>query len=186
MPSAAPSPTSVLADVNQGPPRFFAPTPSAGAAPTPRAIDPALVTQKGFDTPNPASPGNWQMAPLPQKQADNLRTIAGRGDDAVSRGLQVMNPLTVIPTLAQGGTSALPPEIMGAQPTYPNASDRLKGDASAIKNARDAGFIRPLKKPDPTEPGRSITQLATPVMRSTGQRLPLTAAMPTSAPKFVR
>ena len=70
--------------------------------------------------PDWANASAWDYQPLPQNEANNIRTIAGRGDDAVSRAMQVFNPFMTFSTLKQGGESALP-DIFGSQPTYPNA-----------------------------------------------------------------
>lgn len=101
----------------------------------------------------------WDYTPLPQNEATEIRRIAGRGDDAASRLLQVFNPFTTIPTLAQGGQSALP-AIFGNQPTYPNANERLAGDAATIKNLRDRGLLKVNKTKDPY--GESMTQVMIP------------------------
>jgi hypothetical protein len=148
-------------------PFMKAPAPTGAAPPIPnRAVDPALADPRGFAAPDAAAPGNWEYRPMEQRAADNIRTIAGRGDDGFSRGLQVVNPFTIFQTLKQGGTSALPP-MMGAQPTYANANDRLKGDTAAIKAARDSGFMKTQKTTDKF--GEPLTQIATPFVRGTNQ-----------------
>lgn len=164
-------------------PFMKAPAPTGAAAPIPnRAVDPALADSRGFATPDAAAPGNWEYRPMEQKAADNLRAIAGRGDDGVSRALQVVNPFTMFQTLKQGGTSALP-SVMGAQPIYANANDRLKGDTAAIKSARDSGFLKTQKTTDKF--GEPITQIATPFVRGTNQPAPARPAKTLQPPQLV-
>ncbi len=158
---------SPLADVNQGPPKLFAPTQPPATAPATRPVDPALVDPRGFGNPVPTNPANFDWKPQPPKISDSIRNIAGRGDDGFARALQVMNPLTVFQTLKQGGNSALP-SVMGPQPTYANANDRLKGDADVVKGAHAAGQIKTLKMPDPFG-GSPKTAVLTPTLRETGQ-----------------
>lgn len=186
-----------LPDVNAGPPvaarsgvapaapapaPAAPPTPAktATAAPTPRPLDPALTDPRGFASPDPTNRQNWDFRPLPQTAADNLRTIAGRGDDMPARLLQVFNPFTTVQTLRQGGDSALPTDIMGAQPTYPNANDRLKGDSDTIKKAVGAGQIKTTAMPDKFG-GPPKVQVAVPFLRGTNTPVRPWAAKPQTA-----
>lgn len=91
--------------------------------------------------PNWMNSSAWQYTPIPQNEADTIRTIAGRGDDTASRFMQVLNPFMTFSTLRQGGKSALP-ESFGPQPTYANPYERLAGDAAVIKNLRDRGLLK--------------------------------------------
>ena len=143
------------------------------AAPKPSAVDPALVEKRGFDTPDASSPGNWQFKPLPDKEATGIRRTAGRGEDR-------FNPLVAIPALFDGpnsGAGSQLPGYMGAQPTYPNAAARLKGDSEAIKDATKKGFLRTKRIPGQGgEPPK--VQVNAPVMRESGERVTM--------PKFFR
>ena len=89
----------------------------------------------------------WEYNPIPQDQADQIRTVAGRGSDAVSRLAQVLNPITTFSTLRQGGTSDLPSSF-GPQPTYANANDRLAGDTQAIRDAQSRGLLKTQRTKD--------------------------------------
>lgn len=112
--------------------------------------------------PDWANSSAWDYQPLPQNEADNIRTIAGRGSDAISRGLQVFNPFMTFSTLKQGGQSALP-DIFGPQPIYPNANERLAGDFSTIKNAQSQGLLKTNRTQDRF--GTDQTQLMRPFFK---------------------
>lgn len=217
-PSSPPPPSSVLADVNQGPPRFFAPTPSAAplappslalkssAKPPPGPADlyrglPPATKAIASTLSHPNDPQNWEYKPLPQTSADNLRRVAGAGSDGLNIAMNAIPALLQGPRNSAGSNSVLPTDIMGAQPPYPNALERLKGDTAAIQSAHEKGFLKTKKIPDPTEPdsGRKITQVLTPTLRGTDKRVradasplfvrggPLTSAInPTAAPKFLQ
>jgi hypothetical protein len=134
--------------------------------PPEKAIDQSLMESRGFGSADETNPANWDFKANPA--ASDLPYIAGRGSDAVSRGLQVANPLTMFSTLKQGGKSALPP-MMGEQPEYANANDRLKGDYETIKAATEAGYMTAKRGQD--QYGNYKLDVMTPVMRDTGKRV---------------
>lgn len=142
------------------------PASKTPSKPTTRAVDPMLVDKRGFGSPDKDNPANWDFKPNPA--ATELPRIAGRGDDAAARLLQAFNPLTTVQTLKQGGKSALP-AMMGEQPEYANANDRLKGDADVIKSAAKSGFLNAKRVKD--QYGNSQLEVSTPVMRETGERV---------------
>ena len=134
--------------------------------PTTRDVDPMLTDKRGFGSPDKNNPANYDYKANPA--ASELPYIAGRGSDAASRLTEAFNPLTMFQTLKQGGKSALPP-MMGEQPEYANANDRLKGDADAIKAAEAAGQIKARRVED--QYGKTNIEVLTPTMRETGERV---------------
>ena len=129
-------------------------------------IDPLLVNKRGFDTPDNSAEGNIEFRPLPDAQAEHIRTVKGRGSDGMSRALQVANPFMTYATLKQGGKSDLPPS-MGARAEYANANDRLKGDSDAITAAQEQGLLRTRRVKD--QFGESKVQVLAPVVRGTNK-----------------
>jgi hypothetical protein len=89
----------------------------------------------------------WDYQQMPQEQAQQIADVGGRGQDAVARALQVVNPFMTFKTLQQGGQSQLP-EVFGPQPQYPNANERLAGDYGQIENAANLGVIQGKKGKD--------------------------------------
>lgn len=145
-------------DMMMGPPAPLAgpPNPIAGPPNYGEVLGPFPEQAGPADWMNQSA---WDYTPLPQEEAENIRYIAGRGNGLSARLMQVFNPFTIIPTLAQGGQSALP-AMFGNQPTYPNANDRLAGDTATIKSLGDRGLLKTNRAKD--KYGEDIIQVMRP------------------------
>ncbi len=104
-------------------------------------------SQEVSGPPDWGNQSEWEYRQMPQETAQQIADVGGRGQDAVSRALQVLNPFMIFSTLKQGGTSQLP-EVFGPQPQYPNANDRLAGDYAQIEKATKLGLIQGRKGKD--------------------------------------